>query len=470
MPQRFVNPFPQFLTDAPAVREGARLFFYEAEGATKLDTYPTADLSGTANANPIELNEYGYPPVNIFLQDRAYKVVLAPPGEDDPPSSVIWTADKYRPSDFSILTIRKVGSGNPTGVVAGTAGSNGVLPTEYWDYTNEILYICTLTGDAADAEWTALNAESAAAIVIAPQGYLSASASTPIVTSDVTSATAITYHRMLGNLVPIYNGASFTPIELGSDLTLTLHSSHAANAIHDVFVFSNSGVPTLITGPAWSTPTVGSGARGTGAGTTELQRINGLWTNKVEISGRNGSTTYTVGANLATYLGSIYIDGSAGQVTCHRSWGQNRKFGVWNAYNRRRIILRCGDSTSSWSGSQSYSTFAPSNGSNNNKIIAFTGLAEEVIACNFQQDVDTTAAARAAYIGIGINATTSASGTVGHALNGTDGALLRMTLTAKAVIQPSLGLNNINALDAVTGGAEFKGTEALMVLEADYWG
>jgi hypothetical protein len=114
-----------------------------------------------------------------------------------------------------------------------------------------------------------------------------------------------------------------------------------------VFGFPNSGVPTLVTGPAWNSSTAGSCSRGTGAGTTELTRLAGYWVNNVSMSARNGTTTYSVGANLATYLGSIFIDGTAGQVTCHMSWGQSRKWGVWNAFNRQPLDLKTGDSTAS---------------------------------------------------------------------------------------------------------------------------
>jgi putative ABC transport system permease protein len=34
------------------------------------------------------------------------------------------------------------------------------------------------------------------------------------------------------------------------------------------------------------------------------------------------------------------MDGTNGQVTCHRSFGQSRKWGLWNAYNRRPLYLK----------------------------------------------------------------------------------------------------------------------------------
>src|SRR2546430_11194181 len=86
---------------------------------------------------------------------------------------------------------------------------------------------------------------------------------------------------------------------------VTLNPTHPASNIYDVFVFKGAGIPTIGTGPAWNTATAGSGARGTGAGTTELTRaVGGLWTNAFAMTARNGATTYAVNVNQGTYVGS----------------------------------------------------------------------------------------------------------------------------------------------------------------------
>jgi hypothetical protein len=162
--------------------------------------------------------------------------------------------------------------------------------------------------------------------VVQPQGYLTLQVTNrnPIVGGDVSAATSVFCTPFMGHLIPIYSGSRHVPTEF-TELTLSLVSAHAANAIYDVFVFSNNGVLTIVTGPNWTTATAGAGARGTGAGTTQLTRLNGYWVNAVSMTGRNGSTTYSIGANLATYVGSIFMDGSNGQVTCHRAWGQSQQ-------------------------------------------------------------------------------------------------------------------------------------------------
>lgn len=124
-----------------------------------------------------------------------------------------------------------------------------------------------------------------------------------------------------------------------------------------------------------------------GAGTTELDLLKGLLVNKVSMTARNGATTYSVGAKSGLLLGSILIDGSAGQVTCHVSYGQSRKWGISNKYNRRCIVLKAGDSTASWN--YDTTTFRPSNNSTANSITIFSGIAEETYDFTQYQNVVT---------------------------------------------------------------------------------
>lgn len=155
MSQLLHNPVFQFVDSTGAPYAGGSLTFSASETSTPLDTYPTAAdaVAGTnANSNPITLNSAGWPAVAIFLKNLPYRVVLK-----DSSGNTIWTRDNVTTTDFGSVTITKVGSGNPEGSVAGTAGSSGVLPTLYWDYTNNILYVCTSTGTTSTAEWTAVN-------------------------------------------------------------------------------------------------------------------------------------------------------------------------------------------------------------------------------------------------------------------------------------------------------------------------
>lgn len=476
MAGRFSNPYPQFLDSTPNVYSGGTLTFY-ASGTSTLQSIYTDESLSTPASNPLTLNSAGRPAVDIFLQDLEYKVVLK-----DSDGNTIWTADPVSARDSSYIAKTLTGSGSPNGTVAGTAGSSTILPDFYWDYTNEILYVCTTTGNASTAVWTAINASSATPAVPAPQGRLTLTGSTPVLASDTTN-NGLYYTPYLGNLIPIYNGTTMVPTTF-SELFMDLVASHAASTIYDVFVFSNSGVLTLVTGPAWNTSTAGSGARGTGAGTTELTRVQGIWVNAVSMTARNGSTTYTVGANLATYVGSIYIDSTPGNLTCHVAFGQSRKFGVWNAYNRKKITLQAGDATSSWD--YTTNTARASNGSSANSLTVFAGLPEETFDISFTQSVQAgttnNVAQVVAYflIGIGKNSTTSYSGKKGYGglrstlIGGGDG-VLQSDNVAIYHDAPTIGINTFTSLEQTTSTqgtpqVNYQGTSSGMLLKGEWFG
>lgn len=466
MAGRFQNPYPQFEDSTPAVYSGGGLYFYATGTSTPLNTYTTKALS-VANPNPVVLNSAGRPGVDIYLQDLEYKVVLK-----DASLNTIWTADPISHRDSGLVAKTVTGSGSPNGSVAGTAGSASILPDFYWDYTNAILYVATTTGNAATTVWTAVNATTAAAVVPPPQGYLTLTSATPVIASDVTAATAVYYTPYTGILVPIYNGSSYVPTSFISEMTLSLVSSHAASQLYDVFVFSNSGVVTIGTGPSWAagtsgSVTAGSCARGTGAGGTALSRVQGLYTNAVQITARNGSTTYTVAANQGTYVGSIFMDGTNGQISCHRSWGASRKWGVWNAYNRKQLYLKAGDSTASWTNTSA--TIRASNGASTNSLTVFSGLAEEIYDLSMAQKTDASVGNPNCVFGVGYNSILAFSGMTGIS----NPLLSPIAQPARYAAAPALGINVISALEANTpasGTARFFGGEANMLLQGTWQG
>lgn len=474
MAGRFINPYSQFMDATPSVYSGGKLNFYATGTSSRLNTYTTKALS-VANPNPIILNSAGRPAVDIFLQDLEYKVVLT-----DANDNVIWTADPVSHRDSLLVAKTVTGSGSPNGSVAGTAGSSSVLPDFYWDYTNSILYVCTTTGTSSTAVWTAINAASAAAAVPPPQGCLTIASGNPIPPGpgDYTAATSIYYTPHIGNTVPIYNGSTFTPTAF-SELTLTLSSSHVASNIYDVYVFSNSGVLTLVTGPSWSAGTAGSitagsCARGTGAGGASLARVNGLYTNNLQITGRNGATTYSINANLATYLGSIFMDGTNGQISCHRTYGLARKWGVWNAYNRAPVILKAGDATASWS--YTSATIRQARTSVSNTITIFSGLAEDIYTAKIYGNWTIAGAAQGttltARVGIGFNSTTAYSGFVASFSGAASTSVTDKAdgSSGEYVIMPLLGINSVNMLEnsQATTSTTFLGTETNHLLTVEY--
>lgn len=319
-----------------------------------------------------------------------------------------------------------------------------------------------------------------------PQGRLTLVSGTPIITGDVAAGTAVYYTPYIGNKVPISTNGTTFRVRTFSELTLTLNSNHLANTLYDVFLFDNSGTITIGTGPSWNTNTAGSCARGAGAATTELQRLNGLWTNKNSMTARNGSTTYTVAANEGTYVGTIFTDTAAGQTTCHVTYGQNRKFGVWNAFNRVPIVLQVGDSTASWTyatsgaraSNNSPATYASNSfnggsGTACNGMIVLTGLAEEFISTSFTQSTASNSASAGTWkIGIGINSISAFTGTNGAATTVASQSTMVFELEAKYDLAPSPGINVIACLENANSAVSttFDGTQSGMLLRASYRG
>jgi hypothetical protein len=300
--------------------------------------------------------------------------------------------------------------------------------------------------------------------VVLPQGYLTPVSGTPIITADATSVSAIYYTPHTGNLLSIYNGVRFVPLEF-TELTLTLVSQHSASTIYDVFAFLDGSTLRIGTGPAWTASGSAAGDRTASA----LTRVNGVLVNNASITARNGTSTYTVDANEGTYLGSIFIDATQGQLTCHRSAGQNRKWGVSNAYSWHPVILKMVDTTSTWNYG---STTRPANGSTDNKLTVFCGLQNQQPKLKFRVRASgsngTTATATA---GIGWNSTTTASGFNPSLSVRANSVAVGQALEAEYVPPaPILGIVDVTALETASDTATFSGGEDEFLMTAEFMG
>lgn len=314
-----------------------------------------------------------------------------------------------------------------------------------------------------------------------PQGYLTLLSNTPIITTDVTAASTVYYTPFQGNWSAVHNGTAIVPFQF-SQMPLVLTASQAASNIYDVFQAYNGGTEVIGTGPSWAASggsvTPGSCSRGVGAGSTAVARdaTTGLWVNTNSMSlifnTGSGNTTITVAAGQGIYLGSIFIDTTQGQTSCFRSYGQSRKWGVWNTYNRAPLTLQVGDSSASWA--YDVATIRQSNATAGNGCSVFCGLAEEQIGTQFQQkiEINTGSTTLGALIGVGINSTTAFSGTVGQITitNLTQFHTIIGTFTQP----PTLGITSVNCLEeslnANAGAVSFFGSQTNMLLQAMYRG
>lgn len=182
------------------------------------------------------------------------------------------------------------------------------------------------------------------ALLQQPQGRLSLSSTVPFIVADVSGASTIYWHPVDGNLIPIYVGGVFVAKVVAAAMPIVLTAgNHAANTIYDLWAALDPADDTTLivgAGPAWSNSGLATSARGTGAGTPELESIGGFDVNKVEVTLRNNLTTYTIDPRGAFLLGTVLIDAAAAQVTCHVSSGQDRKWHLWSKWQRMQTLTR----------------------------------------------------------------------------------------------------------------------------------
>lgn len=242
-------------------------------------------------------------------------------------------------------------------------------------------------------------------LVLPPQGRLTLSSGVPVMTTTVSAATTVYYTPYLGRMVPIYDGTNVVPTvfnEVSQATTDTTKSPAAVttNSNYDVFCWVDSGTNRCTRGPAWSSNT----SRGTGAGTTELVRVNGLLLNANAIT--NGP-----GAQRGTYVGTIRTNGSSQVDFTYggaASGGSAGSLGVWNAYNRVLINTSVIDSGASYS----YSSATPrqARGSAGNQISFISGLQEDALTAQVSGNSVTASVINAsALYGIGFDTTTTFS-------------------------------------------------------------
>ena len=279
-------------------------------------------------------------------------------------------------------------------------------------------------------------------IYAAPQGRLTLTSNTPVMTADSTAQTSVYYSPYQGNIVPIYDGANMQSYTFGQ-LTMTLNTSNQLSGkIYDLFIFLNSSVVTIGAGPAWSSTT----SRGTGAGTTQLQQIDGLWVNTNTITLKNGSTSYSsIPVGEATYVGSIYMtaNGQTGMAfkPAAASGGTNNVLGVYNAYNRVTTISKSSDSTASWT--YSTSTWRSANNSASNRVSFIDGLQQSSIRANYVIETNTSVNGIEGATGVNLDST---SASPVDPLGFTSSANLQM-LSAYGRFLPQLGLHYVQAVE-----------------------
>lgn len=171
-------------------------------------------------------------------------------------------------------------------------------------------------------------------------------------------------------------GALPTGIALNTDYFVTRVDANSfrlsttlANQVAGTYINTSGSQSGTHTGENYTT------TRGTGAGTTELELLNGVWVNKVDIT--NGPA-----ARMGTYVGTVYCNASsqADFKKGSRAAGFGEAIvGIWNAYNRVDLsatIINSG----AWSSSNSW---RPAGGLATSRVSVVAGLQEDHLCGSF---------------------------------------------------------------------------------------
>jgi hypothetical protein len=289
-------------------------------------------------------------------------------------------------------------------------------------------------------------------IGLVPQGRLTLTSATPVLTSTVSGAGTVYYALHTGNLIPITPDGTGFKMRVFAQLSNVLSDSATGKAgpaaaandsNYDLFAWDDAGTVKLTRGPAWTSDT----ARGTGAGTSELARLGGVWVNAVAIT--NGPLQ-----NRGTYLGTVRTNGTATvdvNFGAAAAGGTAAVLGVWNAYNRLPSFATVNDTTDSWA----YTTgaFRPYNNSAGNRISFVRGMNDDAIAVDFLGGVSLSSGSAQIGAAIGLDSTSAAVGVWAREF----GLVGFSTRHARYRGLPGLGFHFVQALEYGAANATFYG-------------
>ena len=286
-------------------------------------------------------------------------------------------------------------------VSIGATGWQTVMSSNSGDFTTPVSFSNTVTFNAA--------ASIVGGPLLTPQGRLTITSGTPVLSSDTTAQTTVYYTPHRGNRIALPTASGWS-IRFFTELSQALSDvskspgAAAVSSVYDMFVWDDSGTIRCTRGPAWSSST----SRGTGAGTTELEYKDGVLVNKVAIT--NGPA-----ANRGVYVGTISTSstGANGQLNmmfapAAAAGGTNNRLDVWNMYNRTRVAAMSRESTNSWT--YGTTTWRSANNSTSNRITFVRGLDEEVVEV-VNRAPKYTANSQTTRTGIGLDSTSAFSGT-----------------------------------------------------------
>jgi hypothetical protein len=204
------------------------------------------------------------------------------------------------------------------------------------------------------------------------QGRLTLTTATPVTSSDVTGATTMYFTPYKGNLLALYDGSALWKVYPFTELSLAL-GTLTSSIPYDVFVYDNSGTPTLEF-TAWTNDTTRA---------TALTTQNGVYV-------KTGATT-------RRYLGTFRTTS-----TTQTEDSFAKRF-VWNYYNRVERPMRVIEGTDSWA--YTSATWRQANGSTANQLDFVVGVNEVKVDAVVSASSASSSTDIVRRTGIGLDAT-----------------------------------------------------------------
>lgn len=299
-------------------------------------------------------------------------------------------------------------------------------------------------------------------VPVHPQGRLSLTSATAVMTTDVASATTIYWVRSGGASYPSYDGSSWAMRTLSAGLSLALDSNsghtgyHQSGKVFDLWLANDGGTDRLGTGPAWSSTT----SRGSGAGTTEFEVLDGFPVNKNTMTLRFGSAsgdTVSLSAQRAVLVGSVYMhaDGTTRVLFGGAAAGGSHAWiGISNAWNQINTGFHVSDTTDDWT--YASASYRSSNNSTQMRVSYVNSLPGNTVKGLFTQ-LMRFGASNVPGNAIGFDSTSAASGAYGLFSIGATG-----TAPAQAELRKAdIGFHYMQALEiSYAGTSTFCGDNA----------
>lgn len=272
-----IMPFPkhQFFNANGDPAAAYRLFLYAAGTSTKQGGFSDAALT-TPLANPTTLDAGGFVAAGgVFLTPGlSYKVLLALPGSDDPPASVLWNIDL-------VQSVPPTGTASDTDLGSQTAGENIAA--------GNAVYLSDGSGGNTAGRWYRTDADFTYASSNAGQVGMAPSAMTTGNSGSIRIGGRIT------GLSGLTIGALYYASATAGALTAVPPTNARAIGVADT-------TSSLIVSP-WSQG-IEASATTPGLITAQAQTIAGAKTLTGQASFTGGAPTYTPGA-AASALGTV---------------------------------------------------------------------------------------------------------------------------------------------------------------------